>query len=51
MLTASTLRENWEILACDVVMHECVGRGACGEVFRGHWRDMAVAVKVISRLM
>ena len=29
-------------------MGECIGEGVMGKVWKGHWRGMAVAVKVLS---
>lgn len=40
-------RKVWHIPADEIQMHDCIGRGAVGEVFRGRWRDMAVAVKTV----
>ena len=40
-------RKSWQIAANEVQLMECIGRGAVGEVFRGRWRDMAVAVKTV----
>ena len=40
-------RKAWHIAADEVQLHECIGRGAVGEVYRGVWRDMPVAVKTI----
>jgi hypothetical protein len=41
-------RAVWEIDWKEVQHGDCVGRGAMGEVFRGQWRGMAVAVKVLT---
>ena len=40
-------RRSWQIATTEVQLEECIGRGVVGEVFRGRWRDMAVAVKTI----
>ena len=38
-------RKIWQLAPCELRLMECIGSGAVGEVFRGQWRDMDVAVK------
>ncbi len=42
------LRKVWEIDWNEIQRGECIGQGAMGQVRRGHWRGMAVAVKVLT---
>ena len=41
------LRKTWQIDPSELQLKECIWRGAVGEVFRGRWRDMVVAVKTV----
>ena len=41
------LRKVWQIREEEVEFMECIGRGAVGEVFKGRWRGMLVAVKKV----
>ena len=40
-------RRVWEIDADDIHLGVAIGRGAFGEVFRGTWRGMEVAIKTV----
>jgi predicted Ser/Thr protein kinase len=35
-------------IARQVVLHDCIGKGRYGEVYRGKWRGEDVAVKIFS---
>ena len=40
-------RKAWHIAGDEMQMLECIGHGAVGEVFKGKWRGMMVAVKTV----
>ena len=40
-------RKAWHIAGDEMQMFECIGHGAVGEVFKGKWRGMMVAVKTV----
>ena len=40
--------EVWEIDWDEVTRDNCIGQGAMGQVWQGHWRGMNVAVKVLT---
>ena len=40
-------RKVWQISEEEVIFGECIGRGAVGEVYRGKWRGINVAIKIV----
>lgn len=40
-------RRSWEIEAVDLSLGEVIGEGSYGEVFRGEWEGLQVAVKTV----
>ena len=40
-------RKVWHIPADEVFVAECIGSGAVGEVFKGKWRGIEVAIKTV----
>jgi hypothetical protein len=44
----TALRKVWEISWSDLSVADCIGQGANGQVFRGTWRGLPVAVKILT---
>eukprot|EP00048_Salpingoeca_helianthica_P013389 m.200588 g.200588 ORF g.200588 m.200588 type:complete len:471 (+) comp15497_c12_seq1:120-1532(+) len=44
----NALRKVWEIDWSEITQFNCIGSGAMGQVWRGQWRGMAVAVKMLT---
>ena len=40
-------RRVWQIAENEVLFGECIGHGAVGEVFKGRWRGIDVAIKMV----
>ena len=48
---AQRLSDVWEVQPSEVARVRCIGRGACGTVWQGHWRHARVAIKDLDVLV